>query len=380
MQRFGAAEQRLRTEERGRMAALFRQTWFFVLFLFCGAFLVANLIHYLLFRFSKSRDAKWGPTLEAARKYLANPARAIFFLTCVMIALPFAPALSGWWRDRIEHGLVMAEVASLGWLAAGCIYVVESIFLRKYDLKSEKGLQARKVHTQFQLLRRVAIGFVVILTIAGILWTFNNPRIWSYGTGLLASAGVASLVLAAAARSTASNFLAGAQIAFTGMIRIDDVVAVQGETARVEEISTSYVVLRIWDHRRLIVPLSFFIENPFYNLTREHSDLNATAFLYLDYTVPVDAVRAQFESIVKASEWWDGNLCKLHVTNLTDRAMEMRCAVSASDSGRAFELCCEVREKMIAWVRENYPAALPIMRISMLRQGDGVGEGVTPSR
>jgi len=349
-----------------------RHPWFFVVFLFCSAIVVANLFHYLLFRLTK-REGWWGPRREAARKHLTKPARTIFLLTCMMIALPFVPVLTEQRKENIEHWLTLAVVASLGWCAVGCIYVIEAFFLHKYDLRVGDVLQARKVHTQFQLLRRVAIGFVVVITIAALMWASEDRRIWNYGTGLLASAGVASLLLAAAAKSTASNFLAGMQIAFTGTIRIEDVVAVQGENGRVEEITMSYVVLRMWDLRRQIVPLSYFVENSFYNLTRHSTELVAPAFLYLDYAVPVDEVRAQLEAIVKASKWWDGKVCALHVTNLTDRVMEMRCAVSASDSSRTFELCCEVREKMIAWVRQNYAAALPTMRFVARVQGDEPG-------
>jgi Mechanosensitive ion channel len=343
-----------------------RHPWFVVIFLFCGAVLVANLVHFLVFRFTSRTDPVWGPRTQAARKHLSWPARAIFLLTCMMIALPFVPLLTDSRRGQIEHWLTQVLIAGIGWFVAGCLSVIEAVFLDTYEKKMGNVLQARRVRTQFQIFKRVAISFVVIITVAALLWTSNDKRIWNYGTGLLASAGVASLLLAAAAKSTASNFLAGMQIAFNGSIRIDDVVVVQGENARVEEITMSFVVLRIWDLRRLIVPLSYFVENSFYNLTRESTDLIAPAFLYLDYTVPVDEVRAQFEAIVKGSAWWDGKMCKLHVTNLTDRVMEMRCAVSASDSSRTFELCCEVREKMVAWVKENYPAAFPTMRFSAL--------------
>ena len=181
----------------------------------------------------------------------------------------------------------MAVVAALGWFAVGCIYAVQENVLRKYDLTAENNVRARRVHTQFQLFRRMLITFVVIIDIGALLWTFDSPRIWHYGSGLLASAGVASLILAAAAKSTASNFLAGMQIALTQPIRIDDVVVVQGEWGRVEEINSAYVVIKIWDLRRLVVPLNYFIENSFQNWTRESSDIMGTAFLYVDYSIPV---------------------------------------------------------------------------------------------
>jgi small-conductance mechanosensitive channel len=158
-------------------------------------------------------------------------------------------------------------------------------------------------------LFRLLIGFIVIVDIGGILWTFPNPQLWRFGSGLIASAGVATLVLATAAKSTVANLLAGLQIAFSEPIRIDDVVIVEGEWGRVEEITTSYVVIRIWDLRRLIVPLSYFIEHPFQNWTREHSNLLGTAFLYTDYSVPVAAIREHFTKVLEASPLWDQRVC-----------------------------------------------------------------------
>ena len=205
-----------------------RHVCFFILFLFCAAIGLANLAHYLVFRFTRLKNVESGGVRIAMRRHLSRPARVISILVCVMIALPFVPMLSQEVRRLTEHAMVLALVASLGWFAAGSVYVFEAIVMRKYDLTAGD-IEARKMHTQFQVVRRLAIAFIAVITIAALLWTFNDPRIWQYGTGLLASAGLASLVLATAAKSTASNVLAGIQIAFTGMIRIDDVVVVQGE-------------------------------------------------------------------------------------------------------------------------------------------------------
>jgi len=202
-----------------------------------------------------------------------------------------------------------------------------------------------------------------VLTVAAALYTFHDDRLWRAGTGLLASAGLASLVLATAAKSTASNFLAGLQIALTQPIRIDDVVIVQGEWGRVEEITQSYVVIRIWDLRRLIVPLTYFIENSFQNWTRDSSDLLGTAFLYLDYAVPVEPLREHLQKVVAASKQWDRKVCGLQVTDLKEHTMELRCLMSAANASDSFDLRCIVREEMMRFVRENYPAAFPQARI-----------------
>lgn len=342
----------------------FQHGWFFVVFLFCGVLVAANVLHYVLFRLLKRKEVAGKQLGWGLQEHLGGPARAIFVLTCVLIALPFVPELPQRIDEAVRQGVVMAIVAALGWFAVGLVYVFQAVLLRKYDLAAENNINARRVHTQFQVFRRIAIAFVVVVTIGALLWTFNDPRIWHYGSGLLASAGIASLILATAAKSTASNFLAGLQIAITEPIRIDDVVVVAGEWGRIEEITSAYVVIKIWDLRRLIVPLSWFIENSFANWTRESADILGTAFLYVDYTIPVPELRAQMEKVVKASALWDGKVLGLQVTNLTEKSMELRCLMSSKNASESFDLRCLVREEMMAWVREHYPMVLPTMRLA----------------
>lgn len=341
----------------------FKHPWFFAVFLFCSIIVLANVVHYVLFRILKKKEeremrARWG-----IKRYLSHPARAIFLLTCVGIALPLLP-LSSYLNGVIRQGILMAIVVSLGWFGVGCVYVFQEFMLRKYDLHAENNIRARRVHTQFQLFRRILITFIVVITIGALLWTFNDPRIWHYGSGLLASAGIASLILATAAKSTASNFLAGLQIAFTEPIRIDDVVVIQGEWGRIEEINSAYVVVRIWDLRRLIVPLTYFIENSFQNWTRESSDLLGTAFLYVDYAVPVEELREELRRICEVSPLWDKKVCGLQVTNLSERTMELRCLMSSRNSSENFDLRCLVREKMTAYIQKHYPNAFPTTRFA----------------
>ncbi len=338
--------------------------WFFAIFLFCGVIVFANIVHYVLFRVLRRKEAENRAMGWGVQRYLSHPARAIFFITCLLVVLPTIPDLPAGLESALRQGFIMAIVASLGWFVIGCIYVFQAAMLRRYDLKAENNVQARRVHTQFQLFRRMLIAFVVVVDIGALLWTFNDPRIWHYGSGLLASAGVASLILATAAKSTASNFLAGLQIALTEPIRIDDVVVIQGEWGRIEEINSAYVVVRIWDLRRLIVPLTYFIENSFQNWTREAADIMGTAFLYVDYSIPVEALRKQLNAIVHPSPLWNGEVCGLQVTNLTDRTMELRCLVSSRNSSENFDLRCLVREQMTAWIQQNYPAAFPTTRFA----------------
>jgi small-conductance mechanosensitive channel len=342
----------------------FKRGWFFAIFVFCGMLVVTNVVHYILFRVLHRKEAISHPRGWGLQQHLGKPARAIFVLTCLFIVLPFIPGLPDNIESMLRQAFVMMTVVALGWFAIGCIYVLQAILLRRYDLSAEDNIRARRVHTQFQLFRRTLIAFVVVIDIGALLWTFNDPRIWHYGSGLLASAGIASLIIATAAKSTASNFFAGLQIAISEPIRIDDVVVVQGEWGRIEEINSAFVIIKIWDLRRLVVPLSYFIENSFQNWTRQSSDIMGTAFLYVDYSIPVEDLRKQLEAIVHPSPLWDNRVCGLQVTNLTDRSMELRCLISSRNSSENFDLRCLIREKMTAWIQENYPDAFPTTRFS----------------
>ncbi|WP_263382847.1 mechanosensitive ion channel family protein [Granulicella arctica] len=338
--------------------------WFFAIFLFCAALVFANLVHYVLFRLLRRKEIE-GHTLGwGLQRNLGAPARAIFFITCLLAVLPAVPRLPDRVEDILRQGFVMALIGALGWFVVGCVYVVQNAFLRRYDLAAENNIRARRVHTQFQLFRRMVISFIIVVTAGALLWSFHDPRIWHYGTGLLASAGVASLILATAAKSTAANFLAGLQIALTEPIRIDDVVVVQGEWGRVEEINSAYVVIKIWDLRRLIVPLSYFIENSFQNWSRQDTDIMGTAFLYVDYSIPVEELRAELDRIVQLSPLWDKKVCGLQVTNLSEKTMELRCLMSSHNSSMNFDLRCLVREQMTAFVQRQYPNAFPTTRFS----------------
>jgi small-conductance mechanosensitive channel len=360
--------------------------WFFALFLFCGAMVLSNSVHWILFRIIHRKQIENSShTLGLGlNKHLGGPARAIFIITCLFMALPLAPGeLTPYLGETVHQVLAVAMVLSLGWFAVGSVSVIENALLRRFDIKAENNVRARQIHTQMLIFRRLVVSFILIVTVGGILWTFHDERIWKAGTGLLASAGIASLILATAAKSTASNFLAGLQIALTSPIRIDDVVVVQGEWGRIEEITSAYVVIKIWDQRRLIVPLTYFIENSFTNWTRRSSDILGTAFLYVDYNVPVEALRIQLKKIAESSPLWDRNVCGLQVTDLKEHTMEIRCLVSSRNSSESFDLRCLVREEMVAFVRDNYPNALPRLRISGIREAretEGAREAEIPTQ
>jgi len=347
------------------LIALNRHEWLIVIFLFCAVVLFGNGIHYFLFRLLRRSQTVERHRGLGLQKYLAKPARAVFLTIGLLIVMPLLPGISPVIRGRVEQTAGIFLVLFIGWLAIGGVYVFQAVMQSKFDITRADNLRARRIHTQLQFFRRMLIALVVVLDAGALLWSLHDPRLWQYGTGLLASAGLASLVLATAAKSTASNLIAGMQIAFTEPIRIDDVVVIAGEWGRIAEITSTYVVVNIWDQRTLIVPLSFFIEQPFTNWTRSGADILGTAFLYVDYSVPVQPLREELERVVKAAPQWDGRVCGMQVTNLSEHTMELRCLMSSGDSGKNFDLRCLVREKMIEFVRENYPHALPTVRVEM---------------
>ena len=345
------------------------QEWLYLIFLLCAALVFSSVIHSLLFLLLKRNQQEQGRRIAEIRKFLTWPARVVFVTIGLRIALPFVPQIPVLWKDRAGQVIEIALVVALGWLAISGVYLFEAITLRRFDVTVKDNLRARRVHTQMHFIRRMLISAVVVLSAVAMLWSLHDATLWKWGTGLLASAGLASLLLAAAAKSTASNILAGLQIAMSEPIRIDDVVVVEGEWGRIEEITSTYVVVKIWDERRLVVPLSYFIEHPFQNWTRRRADILGTAFLYVDYTVPVEPLREELARIVRETQLWDGRVCVLQVTNLSERTMEIRCLVSSSGSAENFDLRCLVREKMIEFLRRQYPSALPVVRIDVKDEG-----------
>jgi small-conductance mechanosensitive channel len=350
---------------------LSQQDWLYALFLFAAVVVFVHGIHYLVFRRLRRQEPETRQRGLGLQKYLAWPARGVLLFIGLRIILPLVPKAAPEFLGRAEQLVECLLVLFVGWLAIGGVYVFQAFTLSRFDTSVADNLRARRVHTQMQFFRRVLIGIVVLLDAGALLWSLHDPQLWKFGTGLLASAGLASLVLATAAKSTASNLIAGMQIALAEPIRMDDVVVIQGEWGRIEEITSTYVVVRIWDERRLVVPLSYFIEQPFENWTRRRGDLLGTAFLYVDYSVPLAPMRAELERIVKESPLWDRRVCGLQVTNLTDRTMELRCLVSAGGSSQCFDLRCLVREKMIEFLRENFPSSLPTVRLEMRTMKDG---------
>lgn len=266
------------------------------------------------------------------------------------------------WVDRFHHALVLVNIAAIGWLLVRLTSVAEDVMHQHYLANFKDSLGARRIQTQFQMLRRIVVIAVQVLALAVMMMTF--PKIRELGAGLLASAGVAGLVIGVAARPFLENLIAGVQIGLTQPIRIDDVVIVEGEWGRIAEINATHVVVRIWDDRRLVVPLNYFNTKPFQNWTWAGSELLGTAFFYVDYTFPVEVGRAELKRILDESGLWDGRAWALHVSNTTDRTIELRALMSVPDAPTAWELRCLVRERFVAFLQERYPHCLPRTRFT----------------
>ena len=323
------------------------------------AFLLHHLFYFLGYRVSRRTP---GILDDSLLRHSERPSKALLPLLAAM-AVVRAASLPQSAEDTISHGLGLAIIGTLGWLAIDLTNIFHEIAIRRYDLSMADNYSARRMHTQIMVLRRVLVAVIVMITVALMLMTF--PGVRHFGETVAASAGLAGIVAGLAAKSTISSLFAGVQIAITQPIRLDDVVIVEGEWGRVEEITTTFVVIRIWDLRRMIVPLTYFIEKPFQNWTRTSSDIMGTVFLYTDYSVPVEEIRQELKRAVESSELWDKKVCGLQVTNASERTMELRCLMSSSDSGRNFDLRCYVRERLIAYIQKNYPESLPKSRADL---------------
>lgn len=266
-------------------------------------------------------------------------------------------------EDFLNHFKQILVILGITWLAIRSVSVGRDYLLTKYDVSKSDNLHARKVVTQIRVMRQVVNVIILVVSLSAILMSFESIR--QFGLSLLASAGVAGIIMGFAAQKSIANIFAGLQIAITQPIRLDDVVIIEGEWGRIEEITLTYVVVKIWDERRLIVPISQFIERPFQNWTRVSSEILGTIFFYLDYSVPLDVLRAELTKIVEIHPNWDGRVCGIQVTNCTNTTMEVRALISAVDASKAWDLRCDIREQLLVFLQKNYPHSLPTFRVDV---------------
>lgn len=325
-----------------------------------GAILLALAAHRIIFAIGKRiANRKEGAFYALLARHEERPTRLLVPLLALLAVIPWLPLAPGV-LSRLNHAAGLALIACFAWQAIAMLDVLQDYISHRHALELSDNLAARRVRTQVQVLRHIAVVIIVVVMVAVMVMTFPNVR--HLGESLFASAGLAAVIAGLSARTTLSTLLAGVQIALSQPIRLEDVVIVEGEWGWVEEITTTYVVVRIWDLRRLVVPLSYFIEKPFQNWTRNTADLLGTAFIYTDYTVPVAEVREELHRILQASGMWDGKVWGLQVTNASDHAMELRALMSAPGSSAAWDLRCHVREKLIAFLQQHYPQSLPRTR------------------
>jgi len=299
-------------------------------------------------------------------RHTQRPFLVLFLTAGLLIAVRSMPHETGFANlaaSAMIRILSLLMIGTVAWLILRCVNVLEDYLLDKFRIDVADNLQARKIHTQLHVIRRVVGVTVFVIAAGAMLMTFEQVR--QLGTSILASAGIVSIIAGLAAQRSLSTLFAGLQIAITQPVRIDDVVIVEGEWGRIEEITLTYVVVKIWDLRRLIVPITYFIEKPFQNWTRVSADILGSVFLYLDYGVPLEDIGQEFQRLLEDASEWDRKVCSVQVTNTSEKTMEVRLLMSANDASAAWNLRCMVREKMIVYMKEKYPDSLPRIRAEL---------------
>jgi small-conductance mechanosensitive channel len=332
--------------------------WVAIIIEFLMAWIAVAIFHRVGTRLLESIAAPF-PFSRRLVRYGHRAGAVVVFLLLSQVILRAAPdTLRG--IEMLRHLNALSLITALTWLGVRCVKAIADTIVELNPADVADNLQARRIQTQTKVMSRAVT--VVIVLIGSGLALMTLPLFRQVGTSLLASAGVAGIVVGLAAKPILGNLLAGMQIAMTQPIRLGDVVIVQNEWGWIEEITGTYVVVRIWDERRLIIPLQWFIENPFQNWTRRTSDILGTVLIWVDYRMPLDPVRKEALRICKNSPDWDGKLCIIEVVEASDRAMQFRVLVSALDSPRAWNLRCQLREGLIHFIQRDYPEYLPQLR------------------
>lgn len=332
---------------------------------------VSHLILYLTFK--RLAGLVYKPKNEKGRKALRHFSTSLkwgLFFVIFPLAEPFfLPADMDYIRNHTLFSVLF--IINFTWIVIELSNVARCYVLDQFSYNKSDNLRERRMLTQLDFLRKIFIIAVVIIALGSILMRFESAR--NIGTGLLTSAGIAGIIIGFAAQKSIANLLAGFQIAFTQPIRIDDVVVLEGEWGKIEEINLTYVVVRIWDQRRLVLPITYFLERPFQNWTRTTADIWGTVFLYVDHTIPVAPLKVHLKELLESTPLWDGKVQVLQVTDIRERTVELRCLMSASDSPTAFDLRCFVREKMLEYIQKEYPESLPKTRLSFSKESPEKG-------
>jgi small-conductance mechanosensitive channel len=337
--------------------------WIWSASILAMAIVISLIAHRILFALLRRLARRSGSVLvNSFVHHSKNPSTWILPLLALLAAVP-TTRLPKDVLIPVERALEIGLIAAIAWLVILFSEIASDVIASRYRVDVADNLAARRIQTQIQVLHRIVVAVVAIVALALMLMAF--PAIKEIGAGLLASAGIAGLIVGMAMKNTVSSLIAGIQIAFTQPIRLEDAVVVEGEWGWIEEIEMTYVVVKLWDLRRLVLPLSYFLEHPFQNWTRQSADLLGSVMLYVDYTVPVEEVRKELRRIVESTDKWKGEVCVLQVTDADARTVQLRALVDARDSSIAWDLRCLVREKLIQFMQEKYPNALPRVRAEL---------------
>lgn len=341
-------------------------TWVPAVLLVTLSLAVGFLARFILLRFIRywqNRDRKLFKSLE---KHLRGSMFLFIPLLLISVGLNYVniqPGSLSFITTTVNIFIILSFCSVLIRL----INVAQDMLFIRYDINLSNNLRARKIRTQIMYVKKVAIVVLVTLCLSLILLSF--PGVRKFGTTILAGAGVAGIIIGFALQKSLVNLFAGIQIAFTQPIKIDDAVVVENEWGWIEEINLTYVVVRIWDLRRLVLPITYFTENAFQNWTRNNAQILGSVFLYLDYSMPLDPLRKHFEKVLSETKLWDQQTQVLQVTDTTDKTMTIRLLMTAQNSPTAWDLRCYVREKMIEFIQQNYPQSLPQVRATLTDAG-----------
>jgi small-conductance mechanosensitive channel len=347
----------------------FAPAWAVSLAILAVALLGAGLFHAVVLAILR-RLFRTRPYMRSVLEQTRNPALLALLLIALAIALQAAP-LGPDTKILIVRCLGLATICLLGWIALTATHVVASLYLTQFRIDVEDNLIARKHLTQVRVLVRALDTVIVLVTSGFALMTFDAVR--QYGVSLFASAGVAGVVFGLAAQPVLSNLIAGVQLAVTQPMRLEDAVTVQNEYGWIEEINATYVVIRLWDLRRLIVPLNYFIQQPFYNWTRQATNSIGSALIYLDYSAPIDLIRQKATELVAEAGRANTAVASVQVTNLRPDCVELRVLIRSDSSGKASDACADLREQLVGFLHREHPEALPRQRsqsIDAARQTD----------
>ena len=320
---------------------------------------IGRLSEAFLVSLSARTDFSWDDVLLPLA---GKTVRRLLPLLALILGVP-ALSLSPGLAEIVGNATSLILIGVVASILFQTVDAAAAVVLRQHRLDTSDNLQARSIYTQVVVLKKVAVTIIGIFTLASMLMVFDSVR--QFGASILASAGIAGIVIGFAAQRSIATLLAGFQIALTQPIRVDDVVIVENEWGRIEDITLTYVVVRLWDLRRLVVPVAYFIEQPFQNWTRSSADILGTVFLYVDYGVPLDALRAELTRLLQASRYWDGKVNVLQVTDAKEHTLEIRALASAADASLAWDLRCEIRERLVAFIQQKYPESLPRLRASL---------------